>query len=356
MNIRCSEIMVRRTAWLLAACQLSGPLAHAAEEPMSSSVLVTVQAPRYGTLPDLVVAYGTSVAAVTGSQTLSVLVEGQVVQLSVTAGEAVRAGQALLKFRRSPAESSRHDQAVAALSLARSEEATVGRLLGQQLATRDQMAQAAKVASDAQSALTAIEAETGGVTTQVIKAPFDGFVTSLLVAQGERAAPGAALAVVTRDTGLVVTVGIEPSLRKKIRTGESVRLTPVAAAAPEGDVGLFGRVLRSGRQVNPKTRLIDTDIQPQAAQAAALLDGEEFRAEITTGQLDGWVVPRDAVLSDEQGQYVFQVAGSRAVRVKVHGIGGNDQESVVTGPIDPHRVLVTSGNYQLNDGAPVRLK
>ena len=72
-------------------------------------------------------------------------------------------------------------------------------------------------------------------------------------------------------------------------------------------------------------------------------------------ELKGWVVPRDAVLSDAQGEYLFQVAGSKAVRVRVKRIGGDDNNSVVEGALDPARPLVTLGNYQLNDGGAVRL-
>ena len=70
--------------------------------------------------------------------------------------------------------------------------------------------------------------------------------------------------------------------------------------------------------------------------------------------MQGWLLPRDAVLEDEQGAYLFQVADGKAVRVNVKRIGGNDDTIVVEGPLDPARPVVTVGNYQLADGMTVR--
>jgi membrane fusion protein (multidrug efflux system) len=335
--------------WLLVV-----PPGYGADEA-TSSVLVTVALPLRGALPDLVVAYGTAVPAVNGSQTLSVLVEGQVVRLLVTAGEPVRTGQPLLEFQRSPAASNAHSQAASAVRLARTEQATLVRLLAQQLATRDQVAQADKAVSDAQSTLAAIEAQDGGVGNLVLKAPFNGIVSSLPVAQGERMPAGAPLAIVTREAGLVITVGIDPSLRKRIRGGESVHLRLLSGNEPDDATEFPGRVLRIDRVLNPRTRMVDADIQPLAPNAD-VLDGAAFRTEITTGDLNGWIAPRDSVLRDDQGAYVFQVADAKAVRVGVKLLGGSDRESVILGSIDPHKPLVTSGNYQLHDGDRVRLK
>jgi hypothetical protein len=35
-------------------------------------------------------------------------------------------------------------------------------------------------------------------------------------------------------------------------------------------------------------------------------------------------------------------------------LGSDGPTSVVDGPVDPHRLLVTQGNYQLSDGMAVR--
>jgi RND family efflux transporter MFP subunit len=345
---------MNRHPWRLlqtaAACMLALACAYAEEPEEAGSVLVTTQAPVHGSLPDIVVAYGSATPASSGATTLSLPAEGRITQIEVTAGEAVHAGQTLLRFALAPAASARHSQALSALELAREEQATAQRLLARQLATKDQAAQAAKAVSDAESSLAAIEAEDGGAVVQLLRAPFNGVISAMAIAQGERVTAGAALLTLTSEGGLVVTVGVEPALRHQLRIGAPAQLRSLAAGEPS----LHGAVIRIDRVLNAKTRLVDVDLRPVPAAAGELLEGAPYRATIETGSLQGWIVPRDAVLGDERGTYVFQVAGDKAVRVPVKRLGGNEDQSVVDGPIDARRPLVTAGNYQLSDGAAVR--
>ena len=330
-------------ATLLLSC-----MAAAADTP---SVLVQVQAPQRGALPDSITAYGSATPAINGGMTLSVQAEGRVMRIAVNPGEAVHAGQTLLEFHLSAAATSTYEQAVTALALAQQEQARTRRLLAQQLATKDQQAQADKAVSDAQAALTALEQESGGKPRQIIAAPFDGVVGAIPVAQGDRVQPGSALVTVTRSGGLVVSVGVEPAQRGRLRLGQPVKLQPLL----DGEAAIQGRLARIDHVLNPKTRLIDADVAVDADNSGELLQGAAFRASIQAGELKGWLVPRDAVLGDEQGDYLFQVADGKAVRVAVRRLGGDDERSVVDGPLDPQRPLVTLGNYQLGDGAAVRV-
>ena len=278
--------------------------------------------------------------------TLSLPQEGRVLGISVTPGEQVRKGDRLIAFGASAAASSTYQQAVSALALARTQRDHTAQLLGQQLATRDQLAQADKALSDAQSTLDALRRQGAGQATQDLTAPFDGIVAAVPVAVGDRLQPGAPLLTLTRLDGLVVTVGIEPASRSRIAPGQPVQLQPLA-----GGAALDGRVLRIDGVLNGKTRLVDADI---AIPVGAVLSGEAFRAAITVGQLTGWLAPHAAVLTSAQGAAVFQVNGDKAVRVAVQVTGQSGDTDVVAGPLDPARKLVTEGNYQLDDGATVR--
>lgn len=335
--------MNRRLAYLaLLLCCTAG----ADDTP---SVLVKTQQPQRGTLPDLITAYGTAMPAINGGMTLSVQAEGRVMRIAVTPGEAVHAGQPLLDFQLSAAASSTYEQAQSALKLARQEQGRTARLLAQQLGTRDQQAQADKAVGDAQATLSALEQENGGKPRQTLTAPFDGVVGAVPVTQGERVQPGVALVTLTRAGGLLVTVGVEPSQRRRLQLGQAVQLEPLDA----GEAGLHGKLVRIDKALNPKTRLVDADVAPDKG-SAELLQGQAFRARIEAGRSQGWLLPRDAVLDDAQGAYVFQVADGKAVRVNVKRIGSDDTNTAVDGPIDPARALVTLGNYQLTEGMAVR--
>lgn len=312
----------------------------------AASVLVETQPAQRGEIADKVVAYGSAVPAINGGMTMSIPAEGRVTRIAVTPGEAVHAGQTLLEFHLSAAASSTYSQAVSALKLAQGERARITHLLEQQLATRDQKAQADKAASDAQAALAALERETGGKPQQTLVAPFDGVVSGVPVAQGDRVAAGAPLVAITRSKGLVVTVGVEPSERGRLAVGQSVQVESLSDAAQSH----AGRLVRIDRSLNPKTRLVDADI----AVDAELLQGDAFRADIEVGRLKGWLVPRDAVLDDDEGAYLFQTDGKKAFRIKVKRIGSDEEAAVVDGPLDANREVVVVGNYQLEDGMAVR--
>jgi len=327
---------------LLAVASVA-PATQADEPP---SVLVATDVAQRGELPDVVVAYGTAGTAIDRVMTLSIPAEGRVMRILATAGESVRAGQALIEFQLSAAASSALAQAATALSVARSEQARVGRLLAQQLATRDQKAQADKAAADAKSALDALQRETGAHERDTLTAPFDGIVTTIPIAQGDRVTAGAPLVTVARSGGMLVTVGVEPRDVRRLSLGEPVALASLADDASRHQ----GRVSKIGKSLNAKTRLVDVDV----IVSDDVLIGEAFRAEIEVGRIAGWLLPRNAVLDDDKGPSVFQVAAGKAVRVDVKRMASREGTTVVDGPIDPSRPIVVDGNYQLADGILVR--
>lgn len=336
-------MMWKGIAWPLAAGLLLAGAGAGADEPPSVQVQ-TIVAHR-GALPATVVAYGTAGPALDGGMTMSVPVEGRVIGLAVTPGEVVHAGDKLIDFAPSAQAISAHKQAVAALRLARQSKAHAEELFRQQLATRDQVEQADKAIIDARATLDALDHEVGGKSILVVKAPFDGIVTGIPVAQGDRTAAGTPLVTLMRADGLVVTVGIEPVDLALIRKGEPARL----ASLTGNDKPVTGTVLRVDGMVNAKTRLVDADI----SLPPGVLSGQTFRAVITVGAVQGWLVPRDAVLTDDKGAYVLQVTDGKAVRVEVTSLGTDADVVAVEGALASTRPVVVQGNYQLSDGMAV---
>ena len=317
-----------------------------AQAPPDASVLVETQPVRRGTLPDLVAAYGTAAPAFGGGLTLSLPQDGRVLAIAVTPGEQVRSGDKLIEFGASATTSSAFRQAQTALTLTQTERAHVAELLKQQLATRDQLAQADKAVSDARGTVDVLTAQGANRPRSLLTAPFDGIVGTIPVAQGDRVASGAALLTLTRLDGLVVTVGIEPGDRLRIRAGQAVELHRLS-----GGPALDGTVARIDGVLNPRTRMVDCDV---SIVPGSVLSGEAFDAEITVGQLTGWIVPRGAVQVDDKGTRLFQVAADKAAAVAVSVIGARGQTDIVTGPLDPARPVIVVGTPQLTDGAAVR--
>jgi membrane fusion protein (multidrug efflux system) len=104
--------------------------------------------------------------------------------------------------------------------------------------------------------------------------------------------------------------------------------------------------------VDPKTQLASVLVYVPAA--SHFVPGSRVRAEIELDPQSAYEVPRQAVLTDAKGSYVYQVANKVAHRVAVLQAVDNRQTVGVTGAIDPSLPLVVQGNYELDDGMHVR--
>jgi RND family efflux transporter MFP subunit len=320
---------------------------HADTAPADTSAYVVTAPARMGTLPDLLTAYGTAVPALDASITLSIQAPGQVSHVAVTPGATVRRGQRLLDYALTPTAVAAYQQAQSALKAARAQQLHTAQLLHQQLATRDQLAQADKTLSDAQSTLAALRAQQGDQAVVKLTAPFDGVVGTLAVVQGDTLAAGAPLLTLVRTRGVQVTVGVELRDRQRVRAGAQVTLHSL-----DGGGSVSGTVTRVAAALDPRTRMLDVDI----GVAAEVVVGGGFRAEITVGQLKGWLIPRDAVIGTAAHWRVFQVADGKAVAVPVTVIGETATTTVVSGALQAARPLVIVGGTQLEDGMAVRTR
>lgn len=332
------------TLLLLAGCGSGG-----GDQPADSSVAITTIPARQGSAPRWLTAYGSATPATNGTATLSVNQPGQVVALAVTPGAPVKAGQPIATFAVAPSALSGFEAATTTLATAIRQRETTAQLLTQQLATRDQLGQADKAVADAQAALSALRREGAGQSVQTLRAPFDGVVTAIPVAIGDRTQPGAALATIARQGAIVVTVGIDPAARDQIHSGAAARLARLGGA---GNAPLAGSVVRVDGQLNPVTRLVDADI---GFPAGALLNGEAIKVEIATGTSRGWLVPHAAVVSSGDKASVFQVEGSKARAVPVTVVQTGTDQDVVAGALDARRPVIVDGAYQVEDGGAVRI-
>lgn len=333
-------VLIAATA-LLAGCGSSTPTP--APDP---TVLVKVVPARQGSLAATVVGYGTVTPASNGTVTFSEAQPGMVSALAVSPGLAVHAGQRLATFVTAPASRASYQQAVSALAAARKQQASTAQLLGQQLATQDQLTQATKAVTDAQSALAALQADGAGQAVHAIVAPFDGIVTAVAAAQGDRTQAGAAILTVARVGGIVVTVGVDPADRAAVTPGQAASLQRLS-----GGGALRGRVLRVDSALNATTRQVDVDL---SFPTGALVSGEAMRVSIETGQVSGWVVPHAAVVTAGGPARVFQVVAGKAKAVPVRVTLASDQGDVVQGALDATKPLIVEGAYQLGDGDVVR--
>lgn len=275
---------------------------------------------------------------------------GQVMRLLVTQGQVVKRGMPILQFDTSPMDSVSYAQALSEVSFARSELKRVQGLVEQQLATQSQLAKAQKALSDAEAALAAQQKLGTGIKYELIKAPFDGIVSVLNVAPGQRIQAGTAALQLARLNTLRVLLGIEPEDINKVKVGMSALLTPVFNT----EESIRWVVSEVHGMINPQTQLVDVAVSLKAKQSAHLIPAMHVRGMIILNHKKGFAVPRQAVLRDAQGAYIFVVRHGRACRVNVQtGIESNGFIGIA-GPFKKDDMVVVLGNYELQDGMAVQ--
>ena len=296
-------------------------------------------------------AIGTAMGDPHRARTLSLAYGGQIVGVTVIAGQSVKRSQPLLEIRADPATRQAYQQAQAALSLARGELQRTEKLAAQRLATQSQVAAARKSLADAQAALKAQVAIGGGSARHAVKAPTAGVVTALRVGLGDRVAANAPLLDFTPAHALVAQLGVQPESGEKLRAGMAVQLQSVYGPAE----GFTGTLRMIGQAIDPQTHLLPAQVELPASAGARLVAGTAVTAQIDASNFSAWAVPRNAVLHDNQGSYLFQVHDGHAKRVDVKLRHPDGDTIGVQGPIDPHAPIVVLGVYELSDGDTVKV-
>ena len=313
-------------------------------------VAVTTMMPRQQIFHDTVEAWGSAIGDPQRARVISLGHGGQLQSLEVSAGQRVHRGEPLLVIAPDPTARSAYRQAQSAAQLARSELARTAQMATQRLATQSQLAAARKALADAQAALAAQRALGGGTAEETLTAPADGVVTALGVRQGERFAANAPLLTFTPDQALVAELGVQPPDGSKLRAGMAVRLHGAYGDAP----AIAGTLTMIGASIDPQSHLLPARVSLPAQAGATLVAGTPLQATIETRDVTAWAVPRDAVLHDDRGDYLFQLDHGKAKRVDVTLRSPGGDPVGVLGPIDANAPVIVQGVYELHDGDAVQ--
>ena len=328
---------------------------NAASEAQPSVAVQSVRVQR-AEIAQPVRGFGVVAASASNLTTINLPYVARIVQMRVQAGETVRRGAPLVVVQADPAAVLAATQARSALTLAQGELARTRSLYDQGLATQSQLASASKALDDAREALAA-QNQTGIASgNKVVTAPFDGVVLQLSAAQGDQLPAGAAILQIGGGIGgearANVTLGVEPSDATAIHPGDAVTLHGLSVALAK--TSLQGRVVLVGAAIDQQSQLVNIGATVPLAQTP-FIPGTRVAADIATRTGTHWIVPRAAVLQDGRNAYVFQITPQhQAHRVAVTIAVENGARYGVDGPLDPALGVVTSGNYELEDGMAVR--
>ena len=339
----------RMSAWIvslaLAVAVLPRPaLAAGASAP---TVLATLTPLRQGSLPHVVIVYGTVQPSNTGGRALMAAESGVVGTVYVRVGERVRAGAPLIEVLPSPQSGAAYHQALSALKVARALLSSTRKLYGLHLATNQQLVAAEKSERDAEESLAALRAAGAG-GPDVLRAPFAAVVTALTAETGSIVRQGSPLATLASPDRLVLAAGVVPGQALSIAVGN-----PAVIEATGSDQWVSGSVAMRGAASAPNSGLVPVQI---ALPAGKFMPGEVAKARITTAEVHGFLVPHAALLVNDRGApYVVQAVNGIAQKVPVRVLDEYADQDIIAGALDPNAPVVLAGDYQLENGMHIRV-
>ncbi len=290
-------------------------------------------------------AYGQVVSDVRRSLNLSVPRAVRVMSVRVLPGDAVVKGQALLTLVNAPDAEQSMQKAREALAYARREQVRIAGLVKARLATAAQLSAANKALADAKAAWQAQQATGADHTVTVLRAPANGYVVAVNVAVGDRPAAGITLLQLASSRAQEALLAVEATDALRLKLGAAVQL--VSVLRPE--------VKAEGRVVRVASALVNGSLAVRVnVPTGQFLPGEQVSASVTLARLFGDVVPRSAVLPDDNGFHVYQVRAGHAVLVPVKISLERGNLTLVEGALSTDLPVVTLGNYELQPGMAVR--
>ncbi len=283
---------------------------------------------------------------------------GRIVEVNVEAGDHVKRGQVLAKLDDSVlvpqvdrlAASLEQARAQAALSEAEYRRAkgveAAGALSAEDIEKR--RATAVTDAAVVKVAIAQLAEYQARLNRTRIVAPANGLVLTRKAEVGQTASPGG-------DALFRLASGGEVEMRGQVaeqdlaglKVGQTASVYLTGLAKPfEGKVRLLGAV------IDTQSRL--GDIRIALTPDPALRPGAFARGSVTLAKVDRPILPQTAVLSDDQGTYVFVVTAQNKVERRPVHVSGTTEDGVIiaSGLNGSERIVATAGGF-LRDGESV---
>ena len=294
--------------------------------------------------------FGSIVASPAGDHVLSAPYDSIVRKVNVSVGATVAAGDVLLEVDPSPDAKLAADSAHSLQMLADSALVAAQQRYDLKLANNQELLTAKQAAEDAKLKAESFKARGLGGDGRVT-ATTAGVVTKLELSAGALVPTGTALVTVSTGGQLEARLGIEAADVAAVATGQAVTLESSNRAESEKVAATIRSI---GASLDPATGAAEARATVPAG--APLLFGEHVRAQIELQKKDhALVVPRSAVLPDDDKRVIYTVKDGKAVRHEVKlGIATDELQEVSGEGLKAGDLVVTLGNYELEDGMAIQ--
>ena len=295
-------------------------------------------------------AFGAVVPAPSGARTVALAYDAIIKSVAVSPGATVAAGDVIMEVDATPDAKLAVKSARGLARLADQGLAATRQRYELKLATSQDLLAAEQAAEDARIRLSSLE-ERGQSGDGRLLAPVSGIIIKLDLQPGIVVPAGTPLATIARGGQFEADLAVEAADAGKVHVGQAVEVTP--SDRPGGD-GTTGTVRLVGAAIDPVTGAVDVRVTLPAG--SAWFAGEHLQGAIHVQEKTALVAPRASVLPDESGQVLYTVSVNKAVKHAVQtGISAGDVVEVIGKELHAGDMVVTVGNYELEDGMAVQV-
>ena len=303
------------------------------------------------TIMDTITAYGTVVPEPGAVETVSVPFESRIRHISVSEGQKISKGDILLDIDPSPASKLQMEQAQRAYTSAEQKLRKVKERVDLKLATRGELLSAEEVFQQAGLELKSLEQRGIGKEKQ-IRSRASGIIYKVHVQQGSVIQGGTPLVEIVPQDHIEVHLGVEQSDAERLKKGQPVLLSLVNLSQSHE---VQGQICTISRSINPVTRLVNIFVSLKSTDGFFL--GGYVRGKIVIAAKNTMVVPRNAVLPEDDHYVLFIVKNGRALkRIVKPGLENHTKIEVMGKDLNLGDLAVNMGNYELEDGMAVQAK
>ena len=289
---------------------------------------------------------GTVEAAHTTS--VSMQTPGRVLKVYCREGDRVRRNQVLLRIDNTQALNALHS-AEASLRQAQDGYDRVKKVHAQGGVTDQQMVEIESRLTQAKSLRDAAQRQ---VSECELRAPSDGVVSQLDIADGQTVVPGVRLMTLLDPSSYVVSFSVPETEINTVRVGQQGEVECVAL-----DSIFPCKVSDLGLQANPlaHTYTVKADIQ---GGRDCLRHGMVGKVQLSGAQVSAQsplVIPSHCVHLMQRGPAVWRVANGCAERVLISVAGYRADGVLVSEGLQPGDTLIIDGYQKLYQGAPLTI-
>ena len=313
------------------------------EQPAESKVLnrnpvarVEVTPIKKETIMETISAYGTVAPEPGAVETVSVPFESRIRQIPVSEGQRISKGDMLLEIVPSPAAKLKMEQAQKAYTSAQQKLRKVKERVDLKLATKGELLAAEEAFQQAGLQLKSLKQRGIGREKQ-IRSKSSGIVYKVHVEQGSVMPAGSPLVEIVPQDHIEVHLGVEQEDADRLKEGQPVLLSLVnISPSPE---------------VSGHIRTIFVSL----VSADGFILGGYVRGKIVVASKKAMVVPRSAVLPEDDHYVLFIVKNGRALkRIVTPGLENHTRIEVTGSRLNLGDLVVSLGDYELKDGMAVR--